>query len=130
MVLTARLPDLQDITHWKVPAVGAHGLEIDHRGGRLYVACDDATLVEIDAGSGKVSNQWPIAGAPDVTFFNPTTGSRSRRHRQAGTDPIDRSPQRRQHTNDDGSGGSHNGLGAAGPALRVFTIGRRSHCPL
>jgi hypothetical protein len=74
MVLTARLPDLQDIKHWKVPAVGAHGLEIDHRGGRLYVACDDATLVEVDAGTGKVSNQWPIAGAPDVTFFNPTTG--------------------------------------------------------
>jgi hypothetical protein len=21
-----------------------------------------------------VSNQWPIAGAPDVTFFNPTSG--------------------------------------------------------
>jgi hypothetical protein len=49
-------------------------LEIDHRGGRLYVACDDAMLVEVDAGTGKVSNQWPIAGAPDVTFFNPTTG--------------------------------------------------------
>ena len=74
MVLTARLPDLQDIKHWKVPAVGAHGLEIDHQGGRLYVACDDAMLVEVDAGTGKVSNQWPIAGAPDVTFFNPTTG--------------------------------------------------------
>ena len=53
MVLTARLPDLQDIKHWKVPAGGAHGLEIDHRGGRLYVACDDAVLVEVDAGSGE-----------------------------------------------------------------------------
>ena len=74
MVLSARLPDLQDIKHWKVPAVGAHGLEIDHRGARLYVACDDAVLVEMDAGSGKVLNQWPITGAPDVTFFNPTTG--------------------------------------------------------
>jgi DNA-binding beta-propeller fold protein YncE len=74
MVLTARLPDLQDIKHWKVPAAGAHGLEIDHQHDRLYVACDDATLVEVDAGSGKASNRWPIAGAPDVTFFNPTTG--------------------------------------------------------
>ena len=74
MVLTARLPDLQDIKHWKVPSAGAHGLEIDHQHGRLYVACDDATLVEVDAGSGQVSNQWPIAGAPDVTFFNPATG--------------------------------------------------------
>lgn len=74
MVLTARLPDLQDIKHWKVPSGGAHGLEIDHQHSRLYVACDDAALVEVEASSGKVSNQWPIAGAPDVTFFNPTTG--------------------------------------------------------
>jgi hypothetical protein len=74
MVLAARLPDLQDVKHWKVPAAGAHGLEIDRQGGRLYVACDDATLVELDAGSGTVSNRWPIAGAPDVTFFNPATG--------------------------------------------------------
>jgi DNA-binding beta-propeller fold protein YncE len=74
MVLSARLPDLRDISHLKVPAGGAHGLEIDHRGGRLYVACDDAMLVELDAATGQVSNQWPIAGAPDVTFFNPTTG--------------------------------------------------------
>ena len=74
MVLTARLPDLQDVTHWKVPRAGAHGLEIDHQRGLLYVACDDSTLVEVEAGSGRVANQWPIAGAPDVTFFNPTTG--------------------------------------------------------
>src|SRR5207302_10587517 len=65
MVLTARLPDLQDIKHWKVPSGGAHGLEIDLQHDRLYVACDDAALVELDAGSGNLSNQWPIAGAPD-----------------------------------------------------------------
>jgi len=74
MVLTARLPDLDDIKHWKLPSHGAHGLEIDQKRGRLYVACDDSTLVEVDAGSGQVFNQWPIAGAPDVTFFNPTSG--------------------------------------------------------
>ena len=74
MVLSAGLPDLQHIKHLKVPAAGAHGLEIDHRNGRLYVACDDSAVVEVDAVSGKVLNQWPIAGAPDVTFFNPTTG--------------------------------------------------------
>jgi DNA-binding beta-propeller fold protein YncE len=74
MVLVARLPDLQDVQHWAVPAAGAHGVDIDHRRGRLYVACDEAALVEMDAGSGKVTNQWPIAGAPDVTFVNPATG--------------------------------------------------------
>jgi DNA-binding beta-propeller fold protein YncE len=74
MVLVARLPDLREVQHWTVPAAGAHGLDIDHRRGRLYVACDDATLVELDSGSGEVTNRWPIAGAPDVTFVNPATG--------------------------------------------------------
>jgi hypothetical protein len=74
MVLVARLPDLNHVEHWKLPVGGAHGLDIDQRGGRLYVACDDASLVEVDIGSAKAINQWPIAGAPDVTFFNPTTG--------------------------------------------------------
>jgi len=74
MVLVAQLPDLTNIEHWKVRAGGAHGLEIDHQRGRLYVACDDKVLTEVDIGSGQVSNEWPIAGAPDVTFLNPTTG--------------------------------------------------------
>jgi hypothetical protein len=30
--------------------------------------------VEVDSGSGAVTNRWPLAGAPDVTFFNPATG--------------------------------------------------------
>jgi hypothetical protein len=74
MVLVARLPDLRDVRHWQVPVGGAHGLDIDHKRGRLYVACDDAALVELDSGSGQVVNTWPIAGAPDVTFVNPATG--------------------------------------------------------
>ena len=74
MVLVAQLPELTKVEHWKVRAGGAHGLEIDHQGGRLYIACDDKVLTEVDIGSGKVSNEWPIAGAPDVTFLNPTTG--------------------------------------------------------
>ena len=74
MVLVARLPDLGEVTHWKVPSAGAHGLDIDHSRGRLYVACDDATLVEMSSTSGEVTNVWPIGGPPDVTFFNPATG--------------------------------------------------------
>jgi hypothetical protein len=74
MVLVARLPDLGGVVYWALPAGGAHGLDIDHARGRLYAACDDGALVEIDSGSGKVTNVWPIAGAPDVTFFNPATG--------------------------------------------------------
>lgn len=74
MVFVASLPELSEVQHWKLPSAGAHGLDIDHRRGRIYVACDDDVLVEVDIGSGKMSNRWPIAGAPDVTFFNPATG--------------------------------------------------------
>ena len=74
MVLVARLPDLGDVIRWKLPSGGAHGLDIDHARHRLYAACGDGALVEIDSGSGKLTNVWPIAGAPDVTFFNPVTG--------------------------------------------------------
>ena len=74
MILVATLPDLGDVEHWRLPCGGAHGVDIDHRHGRLYVACDDGALVEVDIGSGAASNQWPIAENPDVTFFNPATG--------------------------------------------------------
>jgi hypothetical protein len=74
MILVARLPDLSPIAQWRLPSGGAHGLDIDHAGGRLYAACDDGALVEVDSRSGDVTNVWPIAGPPDVTLFNPTTG--------------------------------------------------------
>jgi DNA-binding beta-propeller fold protein YncE len=74
MVLVAGLPDLSPIAEWKLPSGGAHGLDIDHSRRRLYAACDDGALVEIDSISGEVTNNWPIAGTPDVTFFNPVTG--------------------------------------------------------
>src|SRR4029077_16175403 len=74
MVLVASLPDLAPIAQWRRPSGGGHGADIEHSRGRLYAACDDGALVEIDATSGEVANVWLIAGAPDVTFFNPTTG--------------------------------------------------------
>src|SRR3954468_21846493 len=54
MILTARLPDLGDVVHWPLPSSGAHGLDIDHALHRLYAACDDGSLVEVDSTSGKV----------------------------------------------------------------------------
>jgi streptogramin lyase len=74
MVLVAKLPDLSDIIHWKLPSGGAHGLDIDQSRQRLYAACDDGALVELDSGSGRITNAWPIAPNPDVTFFNPASG--------------------------------------------------------
>jgi DNA-binding beta-propeller fold protein YncE len=74
VILVARLPELTDLQHWTLPSGGAHGLDIDHTARRLYVACDDAALVEVDCDSGEVTHQWQIAGGPDATFFNPATG--------------------------------------------------------
>jgi hypothetical protein len=74
MILVAGLPDLRPLAQWPLPSAGAHGLDIDHSRGRLYAACDAGDLVEVDSGSGEVTNVWPIAGPPDVTFFNPATG--------------------------------------------------------
>jgi hypothetical protein len=74
MILVAGLPDLRPLAQWLLPSGGAHGLDIDHSRERLYAACDAGDLVEVDSRSGEVTNVWPIAGPPDVTFFNPTTG--------------------------------------------------------
>src|SRR5471030_422137 len=46
MVFVAQLPELNEVEHWKLPSGGAHGLDIDHERGRLYIACDDGALVE------------------------------------------------------------------------------------
>jgi hypothetical protein len=74
MVLVARLPELDQVRHWTLPSHGAHGMDIDHQAGLLYVACDDGALVEVDSNTGDVRGTWPLAGGPDATFFNPASG--------------------------------------------------------
>jgi DNA-binding beta-propeller fold protein YncE len=74
MVLVARLPDLTAVQHWLLPSAGAHGMDINHDAGLLYVACDGGSLVEVDAQSGEMRREWPLAGGPDATFFNPHSG--------------------------------------------------------
>jgi hypothetical protein len=74
MVLVARLPELNAVQHWPLPSDGAHGMDINHGANLLYVACDGGLLVEVDVQSGAVQREWPLAGVPDATFFNPTSG--------------------------------------------------------
>jgi len=40
----------------------------------LFCACDAGTLVAIDAGSGRMLDNVPLSGAPDVIFLNPKLG--------------------------------------------------------
>jgi hypothetical protein len=74
MVLVARLPELNAMQHWLLPSGGAHGMDINHGADLLYVACDGGSLVEVDAKSGLLRHEWPLAGVPDATFFNPKSG--------------------------------------------------------
>jgi hypothetical protein len=71
MVFVAQLPELNEIQHWPLPSAGAHGLDIDHENAVLYIACDGGLLVAIDAVAGEKLGEWPLAGEPDATFFNP-----------------------------------------------------------
>jgi DNA-binding beta-propeller fold protein YncE len=54
----------------EIPDVGPHGLDLDVAARRLFCACDGAELVELDADTGKVVRSAPLAGVPDVIFFN------------------------------------------------------------
>ncbi len=74
MVLVARLPDLSEVHQWALPSTGAHGIDIDHEAGQLYVACDGGALIQVSTTDGRVGSLWPLAGAPDATFFNSLTG--------------------------------------------------------
>jgi hypothetical protein len=74
MVLVARLPELTAVQHWPLPSDGAHGMDINHAANLLYVACDGGSLVEVDVQSGQIQREWPLAGVPDATFFNPASG--------------------------------------------------------
>ncbi|MBM4443000.1 MAG: hypothetical protein FJ027_21530 [Candidatus Rokubacteria bacterium] len=57
-----------------VPHAGPHGLDLDVAARRLYCACDDGALVELDADSGAITATARIAGVPDVVFVNAALG--------------------------------------------------------
>ena len=53
-----------------MPHAGPHGLDLDLATGRLFCACDAGVLVTLEARSGKVLDEKPLSGVPDVVFFN------------------------------------------------------------
>jgi len=59
---------------YEVPAAGPHGLDLDPAKGRLLCACDAGALFAIDAASGRVLEDVPLSGAPDVIFLHPQSG--------------------------------------------------------
>jgi hypothetical protein len=82
-----------------IPRAGPHGLDLDVAGRRLYCACDAGVLLEIHADSGEVLGSAPIAGAPDVVFFNPGLGRLYVAIGDPGViDVFDTAPLRRHET--------------------------------
>lgn len=53
-----------------VVQAGPHGLDIDVARRRLFCACDAGVVLEIHADSGELIGAEPIAGVPDVVFFD------------------------------------------------------------
>jgi DNA-binding beta-propeller fold protein YncE len=53
---------------------GPHGLDFDGATHRLFCACDAGVLVTLDALSGKVLDEKPLSGVPDVVFSNRQRG--------------------------------------------------------
>lgn len=68
VVIDAETPMVRRVV--TIPSAGPHGLDLDVRRRRLFCACDAGVLLEIDADDGKVLAREPIAGVPDVVFFN------------------------------------------------------------
>jgi DNA-binding beta-propeller fold protein YncE len=69
VVVDPRQPD-KIARSFSVPHAGPHGLDLDGATERLFCACDAGVLVTLDARSGKVLDEKPLSGAPDVVFFN------------------------------------------------------------
>jgi DNA-binding beta-propeller fold protein YncE len=56
---------------YPIPSIGPHGLDLDRQGRRLFCACDEGRVYEIDLESKQLSEPSKLAGPPDVIFYNP-----------------------------------------------------------
>ena len=53
-----------------VSAAGPHGLDLDPRGERAFIACDAGVTVVLDLQTAAELHQVPIAGEPDVVWYS------------------------------------------------------------
>jgi len=52
---------------------GPHGLDLDPRGDRAFVACDAGIVVALDLASDRELGRVPIAGEPDAIWYGSAT---------------------------------------------------------
>ena len=53
-----------------ISVAGPHGLGINEETGRIFVACDEKAIVVLDEKSEQEVQKIPIAGEPDVIWYN------------------------------------------------------------
>jgi DNA-binding beta-propeller fold protein YncE len=68
-VLAAASGELLD--QQPVASVGPHGMAVDEEANLLFIACDSAELVTLQLDTGAELSRLPIAGPPDVLWYNP-----------------------------------------------------------
>ncbi|MHB8574384.1 MAG: YncE family protein, partial [Dehalococcoidia bacterium] len=73
-VLVVSMAQFRELAQWALPSAGAHGIDIDQDGARLFVACDGGNLVALKTDDGTMLSSWPLPGVPDATSFSPETG--------------------------------------------------------
>lgn len=61
------------LSSWPVASSGPHGLDIDRRVRRAFVACDAGRLVCLDLNCEQETASVEIAGGPDAIWFNEAT---------------------------------------------------------
>jgi DNA-binding beta-propeller fold protein YncE len=71
ILVVSGAPPFRVLRSIPIPVPGPHGLDLDAGRGLLHCACDAGAVVTVEAASGRVVREVPIAGAPDVVFFNP-----------------------------------------------------------
>ncbi len=62
--------NLEENAFLPISVAGPHGLDIDDRNGRAYVACDGGAVVVLDVTTGHEEAVVPIGGGPDVIWLN------------------------------------------------------------
>jgi DNA-binding beta-propeller fold protein YncE len=120
VVVDPRQPD-RIARSFSVPHAGPHGLDLDGATERLFCACDAGVLVTLDARSGKVLDEKPLSGKPDVVFFN-----RRRQHLYVAIgdpgviDVFSTSPMEKLATVETEAGAHTTALSPAGDRLYAF----------
>jgi DNA-binding beta-propeller fold protein YncE len=59
---------------WPAATAGPHGLDLDLRGDRAFVACDGGSVAALDLSTGSQVGAVEIGGAPDAIWHNSERG--------------------------------------------------------